>query len=509
MWKALVGSAGALLVALCALASPSSAQSDSCRTFRDNLAAMERENARPAGWYKLNSYLRATYVETCSGKPRRAQEYWFRADGSPTGVRAEEPRPDGGAHTTTPAIAAACAPTGNFGVCVLVRGIEISCRPPGPGSERVCAMLLGDDNGVATAGGGAGDLPDLMVTIDGQTYRAGGKCASGLRMLEDELTATRRGLLTWSMQDCPDLLAAIERRAGVGRGDGERFWAVVQQLVRTGFAPRGQTARASPTASPGFQAMCQQARTHQKTCDERFARYRGELQSRGRDGVTRGQAVGFDECRTLYGHVVAMCDGGNVSAAPAPFSPPVRRAPPPVAQPPAGGTAKSMPPPQPAASQALQNMSTSCRAQLNALLEGTDRNDEAKASIAYDNLRKNCDASMRAMAQEANVGLPERRTGALTQRYFGDCLKSNSCGVAPSNPDQQARANQWGYEWSQIANLGFAFLNVAIGVAGMYTPAPGGQFSTMNPRARGTYGQGGPVYTAPRTGPSTITGGSR
>ena len=61
-------------------------------------------------------------------------------------------------------------------------------------------------------------------------------------------------------------------------------------------------------------------------------------------------------------------------------------------------------------------------------------------------------------------------------------------------------------------NFGFAAAGFAIGVAGFYAPSPGGsfassgQFTTINQRARSTYGQGGPVHVAPRTVPSDITG---
>lgn len=513
MRKAMMGSALALLVGLVVHSIPASAQSDECQAFRTNIAAMEASPHRPPGWYKLSVYLRATYKESCGAQQptRRTQEFWFTQDGRSTGVPAGKPRPANGAYATTLEIGAACAGTdpGNPSVCALLRGLEERCRTPDRGAHvRLCAMLLDDVDIYSVVPPDPDEPPDYTLTLDGRSYAVPAFCGAALAVLEGPTSDPRHRANAFSRlgRNCPDLVAAIERRLGMkGDRNDSRFLTALEQLVQSGFAPRGRGPVAgSPSADPGFQRMCAQAKAMQDKCTAHFNRYGGELQRHSQS---------YRDCAKLYGHVAAMCGNPNVTTFNAPFRPlvPVRPTPaPPAAKPPAGNTAKSMPPPAPQpVSPALQSMSASCKAQLNAMLEGTDRGDAAKASAAYDNLRKNCDASIRAMAQEANLSLPERRTGALTQRYFGTCIDTGSCGVAPSNPEQQARAAQWGYEWGQLVNAGFALAGAAMGVAGMYVASPGGQFSTMNQRARPTYGQGGPVYTAPRTGPSTITGGSR
>jgi hypothetical protein len=66
-----------------------------------------------------------------------------------------------------------------------------------------------------------------------------------------------------------------------------------------------------------------------------------------------------------------------------------------------------------------------------------------------------------------------------------------------------------------VINFGFALLGLLGGVAGVYAAIPGGgyyaaggggNFSTLNPRARSTYGQGGPTGPVAPTNRSTITG---
>jgi hypothetical protein len=176
------------------------------------------------------------------------------------------------------------------------------------------------------------------------------------------------------------------------------------------------------------------------------------------------------------------------------------------------GTSAPRTPPPPPPPSSLAGMSPACKAQFNAFLEAVDLNDNAKAAAVYDALRATCDAAMRALSQEANVALPERQMGALSRRYFLDCSKTGDCGTAPSTPEQSARAAANAIDVGALMNFGFAAAGFAIGVAGFYAPSPGGsfassgQFTTINQRARSTYGQGGPVHVAPRTVPSDITG---
>ncbi|HYD06910.1 MAG TPA: hypothetical protein VEC60_14345 [Reyranella sp.] len=75
-----------------------------------------------------------------------------------------------------------------------------------------------------------------------------------------------------------------------------------------------------------------------------------------------------------------------------------------------------------------------------------------------------------------------------------------------------ARAAANAFNVDEVMNFAFAAAGFAVGVAGMYAPVAGGaiassnRFSTINQRARATYGQGGPTHVAPRTMPSDITG---
>jgi len=241
------------------------------------------------------------------------------------------------------------------------------------------------------------------------------------------------------------------------------------------------------------------------------------------------QAESFLECARVYscGAAAAMCgrelarttntnDCASISrtclaANPVPSGTVqgVAAGPPPSVPHAGPGTSAPRTPPPPAS---LAGMSPACKAQFNAFLEAVDLNDSAKATAAYEALRANCDAAMRALSQEANVALPERQMGTLSRRYFGNCLSGVDCGTAPSRPEQSARAAANAIDVGALMNFGFAAAGFAIGVAGFYAPSPSGsfassgQFTTINQRARSTYGQGGPVHVAPRTVPSDITG---
>ena len=242
------------------------------------------------------------------------------------------------------------------------------------------------------------------------------------------------------------------------------------------------------------------------------------------------QAESFLECARVYscGAAAALCgrelarttnttDCASISrtclaANPVPSGTVqgVATAPPPSAPHPTGPASTPRTPPPPSS---LAAMSPACRAQFNAFLQAVDLNDSTRAAAAYDVLRASCDGAMRALSQEANVALPERQMGALSDNYFRRCAQNpNDCGVAPSTPEQSARAAANAIDVVALMNFGFMAANFAVGVAGFYAPSPSGsfansgQFSTINQRARSTYGQGGPIHVAPRTVPSDITG---
>ncbi|HYD06785.1 MAG TPA: hypothetical protein VEC60_13715 [Reyranella sp.] len=154
----------AVVVALIGAATEVRADTQSCAQFRESILRMERESVRPPGWVHLAAYLRNLYAKECVVAPtRRADaEYWYREDGSPLGVRADyvppgwdpaQPyRPEGGAFTTTPEIAAACARSVPFnpGMCAMMKGLEAACLRPVDTQKRVqCEGIL------------AGRVPDL------------------------------------------------------------------------------------------------------------------------------------------------------------------------------------------------------------------------------------------------------------------------------------------------------------------------------------------------------------
>lgn len=180
-----------------------------------------------------------------------------------------------------------------------------------------------------------------------------------------------------------------------------------------------------------------------------------------------------------------------------------------------GGSSPRTPP---AAPSPTASLSPQCKAQLNQFLQAADQGDSAKATAAYESLRANCDGAMRQLAQAADVTLPERQMGRLSRRSFGDCLQGIDCGTAPSTPQQTAQAAANAFNIDEVMAVAFSFAGLAVGIAGvsgMYMPVAGGQimqsnrFTTINDRARSTYGQGGPGYVAPRTVPSDITGTKR
>jgi hypothetical protein len=87
---------------------------------------------------------------------------------------------------------------------------------------------------------------------------------------------------------------------------------------------------------------------------------------------------------------------------------------------------------------------------------------------------------------------------------------ASNCGVAPSTPEQSARAAANAFNVDEVMDFLFALGGLAVTAGGYYAPVAGGmmvnsnRFTTVNQRARSTYGQGGPTHVAPRERPSTI-----
>jgi hypothetical protein len=329
-------------------------------------------------------------------------------------------------------------------------------------------------------------------------------------------------------ENCPDFLSAVERRLGLRSDNLDAFWPAFAQFVFQGFPTRQQQAQqptnaAALSANPKYKEMCKAAADNRDKCDLNLRNIRsaGTTQT-----GSQGQAGAFAECSALYGSVVAMCGATDdrlkqMAARQPPPQP--KPQPQPAAQPQAAAQPPAKPadssgqsrPPAPAAPPSLAGMSGACKAQLNQLLEASDRRDGARATAAYEGLRANCDSGMRGVAGEVNMAMPERQMGTLSRNSFGRCLNSGDCGTAPSSPQQTAQAAASAFNVDEVLNFAFAAAGLAAGVAGFYAPSPGGaivssgQFSTINQRARSTYGQGGPTQVAPRTSPSDITGTKR
>lgn len=538
------------------LAWSGSAQADeaSCKEFRDNIVKMEKESIRPPGWFSLNNYLRTLYDKDCIEHPTRKRpvEYWYREDGTSTDVLSTQDRPADAAYATTKEIGDACLRAAgpmtpgaqgkmiranlDPSICALDGGAVAACTNPIDDQERVhCSMILGSAAKVAAIPKGEG-LGPIAVGLEGGPWILDQECQSALSgfgsdlAFDDSGAKNRSGWLATMRAHCPDFLEAIEKRAGVKAGDAARFWPAFGELLLHGFATpqtiQDQKKRAAGgfiTKDPNFQRMCKQADDNRQECRARQARM-GSVN--GSTDGTGGQAGKFQECATLYEQVYAMCrsserQSGRVekaAAAKAPPPPAPQPKPQPQAQPqpqpqsqpqpkPADGTAQSRPPPA-----SLTGMSAACKGQLNQLLAASDRRDGAGATAAYENLRANCDTGARGVAGDANMALPERQMGSLSRHYFGNCVSGQDCGTAPSSADQTARAAANAFNVDEVLNFAFAAAGLAVGVAGFYVPSPGGaivssnRFSTINQRARPTYGQGGPTHVAPPTGQSHITG---
>ena len=203
---------------------------------------------------------------------------------------------------------------------------------------------------------------------------------------------------------------------------------------------------------------------------------------------------------------MASLDSGTMTAAP--VLPPTAgpgtsapRTPPAAPQPPPG-----------AGQQTFQQMSPQCQAQLNRLLEGADKSDKEKASAAYGALRAECDPQIRRAAEAAHVGLPERVLSPRAAKFMENAMSGNPGRLADASAD---RGYDGGFDAGEVINFGFALLGILSGVAGVYAAMPGGgyyaaggggNFTTLNPRARSTYGQGAPAGPAAPTNRSTITG---
>lgn len=306
-----------IVAALLALPQAALGQSQSCKEFRDSIIRMERESVRPPGWLNVDSYLRLIYQAYCIDHPTPEMpvEYWYRADGTSTGVKVGEGRPPGAAYATTKEVGDHCLSIAG----PLIRTKQGRSARAGM-DPSICALLYGGQ-GDRTKPAKAEPLPPFAVGLDGGPYNVGPQCLGVLNQfgndlaLDDERADQRPGWLATLQGHCPDLLAAIERRTGArAEGNPQRFWQGFGQLVLSGFAPPGQQQMSvgDIAADPGWQKMCRQAEDNMNSC----ARSQANMRSIGTEPWgTTGQAGAFNECRILYGQVVGMCNGTTGAAA--------------------------------------------------------------------------------------------------------------------------------------------------------------------------------------------------
>ncbi|UYN94231.1 MAG: hypothetical protein KIT25_19650 [Enhydrobacter sp.] len=306
-----------IAAALLALPLQVQAQSKSCGEFRDSIIRMESESVRPPGWLSVDSYLRLIYQAYCIDHPTPEMpvEYWYRADGTSTGVKVGEGRPPDAAYATTKDVGDHCLSIAG----PLIRTKQGRTARAGI-DPSICALLNGGLRDRSNPPKAA-PLPPFAVGLDGGPYDLNPQCLGVLNQFgndlafDDERADQRPGWLATLQGHCPDLLAAIERRTGArAEGNAQRFWQGFGQLVLSGFAPPGQTQPSvgDVAADPGWQKMCRQAEVNMNKCAESQANMRSLKTT---PWGTTGQAGAFNECRILYGQVVGMCNGTTGAAA--------------------------------------------------------------------------------------------------------------------------------------------------------------------------------------------------
>jgi hypothetical protein len=485
-----------IVIAAALLALPlASALADpqSCREFRDNIVRMESESVRPPGWFALDQHLRRLYQQQCIHQPtRRAPlEYWYRWDGSSTGVPAFDPivyeplevqrqkypngmpaRPADAAYATTPEINERCVKRGwrEPAVCVMGEMQREACLNPVDTQPRNhCKTILGSDEKASMPPAGE-ELPPLRVGLDGGPYTLTNNCdallgrLSGDPLLEGADPAERARWLGIMRSECPDFLDALKRRTGIDPvRDAGRFWPAVGDLAFNGFAPPGTPSRspASLANDPNWQRMCQQAEAHRSTCLQRMKNMQsmpdanqfasgtygaGEpgaplipdpvVRSHPDDVRRTSQSGAFFECAALYGQVVNMCHSNRsmaerLAARMPPPAPPKPAAPPPQAKS-SGGDSRPPPKPQPQQPQ----MSAKCQKLISTYVTAAQANDGPAAMAGYNALKKEggcglLDKVDRTAAAPAPGAYPSRRATPNIDGAIGTCDRAvDGCAEA-------------------------------------------------------------------------------
>ncbi len=412
--------AGAIFVVIVTfhVGSAEATVSQSCIDYRQAIVNLETSSGPHVGGLSFDLYLRQLYQHDCIDNPgyRHPPEYWYRLDGSATGVElGKGEHPADGAYATTKEHAKACE---------------------GMSSPSVCALALdADDAGGKVKYDRADELPPLGLTIGGSAYSADASCLNALQTLgaQDKAdytgsrslrAAARARLAVWAMQThCPDLLAQFERQIGISapaddpskqnrapEPDVVRFGEGAGSLVRSGFdgaaASTPSASVANAASDPGFQEMCRQADQNMKRC-------RAQVGTPTR--APAGQTGAFNDCANLYGQVVAMCRAtGNAAT--------------------------------------LADVSPQCQATAQAYAAAAQAHDQQGTMANYQALKQSCPDVLNAIAQRTGMALPQdisaspdlpsqaspfptRSTdGSMTQTIMGGCVAArDSCtGIANS-----------------------------------------------------------------------------
>ena len=336
---------------------------------------MESTSVRPPGWVMLDSMVRWQYARDCVLSPTRKaeREYWFRIDGSPTGVKAtcverDETgctyRPDDGTYAATPEIGSFCATTPTPRVH---HGRTVN-RPASSQS----------------------------------THRSG--CDARASWAAASPTCRRP--------------ASQCRRS--------RIFSAPKGAENTPRMPDAKVA-----ADPGFQRMCRRP-IPTSTPAPPAAR---NMTTYGTGGLgSDGQADAFYQCQKLYQGVLNMCHATRYAAAKAvpaaPAAPPPRQRrrrprPPPNPGRPTAPAHSTPPPAQPQPPQ----MSAQCQQLVSNYVGAAQANDGARALAGYDALKSagGCDVLDKVdsrpppTATAGDPRFPTRRATPLTDSYVQPC----------------------------------------------------------------------------------------
>ena len=560
------------------------ADQQSCAQFRDAIVRMETESVRPPGWFALDQHLRALYRQDCLINPTRQvpAQYWYTAEGKSTGVMAHDPvvydrdaskqkypdgmpdRPADAAYATTPEINERCVERGlkEPGMCVMIENLRAACANPVDSQPRNhCTAILGEDQKPSLPLRGE-ELPPIRVGLDGGPYTLTPNCDALLGRLSgdpllDSVSSTERGRWQNIMEsECRDFLDALKRRTGLDPNkDPGKFWPAVGELAFNGFAPPGTPVQtpASVNADPGWQRMCKDAETHQRTCVDRLNSMRSLAPRPAQSTYGQGspnpdpvpdpittsdpadrdrtsQTGAFAQCAALYGQVLNMCKATeNVAkrtAARLPPPAPPKPAPPPAAAKaavPSGGD--SRPPPQQQAAPGLD-----CQRLVSNYVGAAQANDGQRALAGYNALKAAGGCGVlnkvdkgapvaQAPAAPAVALPPPRRGTPNTDAYVQPCNADQAgCAQAMRQLEQgtspQAQSAMVMHAISTGLQLGAA---IAGGMASVAPPQGGGRGqynapgnntdmrSLAAPPIRGGVGQGSGA-TPQRNSPSDITG---